>query len=216
MDYSTLIGTKATPGSIKDWVSSNRVDGSSVLKTAQAVLFSGSFAGGIMQALRVREMRKTATLALAIGDSSVALPTRFLDPILLRNVTYDTVLKARSEDWIEGRRAYESGVLTSGEPMFFSIYDGAFQFDVKADAVMSLRCLYYEKPEPLSLTNETNFLTDRYPHLLQAACEMVAFNYLHDDQNMARPRGQLNELLIAVAAENELSRRGTEYETEIP
>jgi hypothetical protein len=216
VDYSTLIGTKATPGSIKDWVSSNRPDAPSVLTEAQAVLFSGSFRGGILQAMRVREMRKTAPLSLTLGASSVALPTRFLDPIKLRNLTLDTRLLQRSEDWIEDMRSYESAVLVSGAPAYYAIYDEAFQFEVKADAAYTLRLLYYEKPAPLSVSNETNWLTDRYPHLLRAACEAVAFDYLHDDQNMARALGKLSELLIAIPAENELSRRGTEYETEIP
>lgn len=217
MTYTSLIGAKTAAGSIANWVSSTRVDPAFVLSEAENLLVSGSMLGNVvLTQLRTREMRKTTPLELAEGASSIALPTRFLDPITLVNITEGYTLTPRDEVWMEQHRSWDDGELDDGMPANFSIYDEAFQFEVAADADYDLRLLFYEKPAPLSAENPTNFLTTRYSNLLRLACTTIAFGLLHDDSNMAREASQLATMLYAVNAENELVRRGTLFETEIP
>jgi hypothetical protein len=72
MNYNTLTAAKGSPGSIANWVGYGKLDIATVLDEAQSIIF---------QSLRVREMRKLFTFGMAIGQSSVPLPTGFLDPI---------------------------------------------------------------------------------------------------------------------------------------
>lgn len=72
MNYTTLIAAKGNPGSIANWVGYGKIDIPTVLDEAQSIIF---------QSLRVREMRTEYVFGLAVGQSRVALPARFLDPI---------------------------------------------------------------------------------------------------------------------------------------
>lgn len=72
MSYTSLVAPKGTAGSINNWVGYNKLDTQTVLDEAQSVIF---------QSLRVREMRTQYVFGLAVGQSCVAMPLRFLDPI---------------------------------------------------------------------------------------------------------------------------------------
>lgn len=98
MSYTTLVGPKGSAGSIANWVSYTKLDIATIVDEAQSLLF---------QMLRVREMRTTWTFALDIGQSSVALPSRFLDPIgKLFDTTNSGDISHRIESEVLARRAY--------------------------------------------------------------------------------------------------------------
>jgi hypothetical protein len=60
MDYPSLIGSKSTPGSIINWTSYTKLDVTTVVDEAQALIF------GI---LRTREMRTEWTFGMRVGNS---------------------------------------------------------------------------------------------------------------------------------------------------
>lgn len=102
MNYTSLVAPKGTAGSIQNWVSYGNIDTVTILEEAQAVLF---------QSLRTREMRTTFTLGVAVGQSKIALPARFLDPIgrirdqngmQYRHKTESDVTDARSYQAVSG------------------------------------------------------------------------------------------------------------------
>lgn len=72
MSYSNLTGSKGSVGSIANWVGYGKIDIATVLDEAQSIIF---------QMLRTREMRTQYVFGVPVGQSSVALPLRFLDPI---------------------------------------------------------------------------------------------------------------------------------------
>ena len=72
MSYTSLVASKGSTGAIATWAAYNNLDTPTILDEAQSVIF---------QSLRVREMKKTFTFGLTIGQCNIALPTRFLDPI---------------------------------------------------------------------------------------------------------------------------------------
>lgn len=71
MDYTSLVASKGTAGSILNWVGYGNADAPTLLTEAQALIY---------QSLRSREMRKEWVFGVSAGQSSVALPSRFLDP----------------------------------------------------------------------------------------------------------------------------------------
>src|ERR1700738_5318118 len=141
MDYTTLIADKTTDGSIRRWVNHSDVDAVTVLTEAQALIF---------QSLRVREMRTVfSDIAMAIGNSSTALPSGFLDPIALIDKTNNLRLRLRTEEFLSRLRQYDSGAPVSGTPQNFAIYGEALQFDLAYDAAATLSLIGFATPTPL-------------------------------------------------------------------
>jgi hypothetical protein len=207
MNYTALIADKTTDGSIRRWVNHSDVDVVTVLEEAQALIF---------QSLRVREMRAVFNdLAMAIGDSSKALPSGFLDPIALIDKTNTLRLRLRTEEFLSRLRQYDSGAPVSGTPQNFAIYGEALQFDLAYDAAATLSLIGFATPTPLGPTNTTNFLTNRYPHLLAAACRAQAFAFRNNDERQQLELQKLAAYIAKTNAESDLSYRGLEVSNEV-
>lgn len=207
MDYPTLIASKTTDGSIRRWVNHADLDSVAILEDAQALIF---------QTLRVREMRSVfSDLTMAIGDSSKALPAGFLDPIRLVDKTNNLRLRLKTEEWIEDRRCYDSGILSSGTPFYFGIYGEALQFDLAYDAVATLRLVGYAAPAVLSVGAPTNFLTNRYPHVLRAACLARAYSFRNNDERAQAELQNLATFIAKTNMESDFTYRSLEVENEV-
>ena len=108
MNYTSLVATKGTAGSIANWVNYSRLDLATILDEAQAEIY---------RLLRVREMRKVAVFTLAVGACSAPAPTGYLDPIGdMLAPTLNLKLKHRLESDVLAGRMYDtssSGTLGS-------------------------------------------------------------------------------------------------------
>lgn len=205
MNYLDLIGPKSKPGSIHNFVNYKRVPVEVVLEEAQALIYAR---------LRVREMRVSGTLTLAIGASYIALPDRFLEPIALRDREGISLVPSTdcrdsyiSDAELTERRCYGSdGNLTAGIPCAVAIFDERYQFDVKAVSARTYDHVFYQTPAPLSPSNLTNFLTKRYPHILRIGCLAGAASYMKDDAEEQKQLAKLTGLCDAANAESDLSR----------
>jgi hypothetical protein len=171
VDYSTLIAAKTTPGSIRSWVRYNELfDVEQILVDAQ---------GYIYQRMRIREMRMVALAqTITIASESVALPSNFLDPIKFQIRYPRTILHLRPEAALFGEyRDYDSdGELLEDYPANYCIMNDSDEvarayLDVKTVEELRYDLLYFGSPALLAATsNETNVLTNRYPHILRQAC----------------------------------------------
>lgn len=205
MSYSTLIAAKTTAGSIKRWVNYSELDAEQIVLEAQALLY---------QTLRVREMRyEFSDLSLADGDSYKALPTGFLDPIALKDITNNIDLRLVPEPDLIRSRVYETAVLIDGTPQRYAIFGEKLQFEYTYESAATLKLVGFKTPDVLATsTNETNFLTSRYPHLLRVACITQAYDFM---SNMAKYQSNLtllSALIEKTNAESDLSYRGAEFE----
>lgn len=102
MTYTSLISPKGTSGSIANWVGYSKLDLPVIVDEAQSLLFS---------LLRVREMRSEWTFGVAVGQSEVAIPARFLDPngpITIINQDLEVVM--RPEQDVKRRRLYDNSL----------------------------------------------------------------------------------------------------------
>jgi hypothetical protein len=296
MNYTTLTGGKGAAGSIMNWVSYTKLDVGTVVDEAQSLLF---------QSLRVREMRTEWTFGLGVGQSSIPVPARFLDPIgRLYDVSNGMWLGHKLEGDILSRRAYVpvagsfgadpfttflgapqvvvsktaiglnqgstitiSGAsdvngltlngtfpvtsqpantgpnsiilvfdtaataagtgggaaatytgnnLVAGSPSQWSIWDEKFAFDTALDVATTYKQIYYRAPLPLSATNLSNFLTDRYPMLMRKACMAAAADFMKDDTEYQKQVSALNNLIQSTAAGDDLIYRGAEFGTDTP
>ncbi|MFT3987180.1 hypothetical protein [Aestuariivirga sp.] len=175
MSFTTLMGDKSTEGSIKYYVRHSEVPSASILESAQGYIYSK---------LRTREMKKLlAGVTIASGDTAIALPADFQDPISLwLDRDYKQALSILDEEHFEERVDRDSsGNLYQGTPCQCTMDATTIYLDVAADQTYYYRMWYYATPAALSVSNETNWLTARYPQLLEAICKAYAYRHREDD-----------------------------------
>lgn len=197
MSFTTLTGAKTETGSIKSWMNYGKIDSEGVLEEAQSMVYDR---------LRVREMRTAEQLTVRVGASSADLPDGFLDPIMTRDITNDVELAFKDEADLEMIRSWTDGVLDSGDPAYFGIFDEQFQFDCKTTTQWKLRTLFYKQPDYLAASNPTNWLTKRYPHLLRMACLATAARFADDGERFATEQRLLFNTIDSIAADDEMGR----------
>lgn len=111
---------------------------------------------------------------------------------------------------------YVCDLLASGVPVWFGIWDERVQFDVACFQQTLAELMYFQSLPLLSPSNLTNFLTNRYPHLLRRACVTMAADYMKDSGEYQKNLSQLTALVEAVNVENDMAMRGMELDTETP
>lgn len=197
INFTTLTASKATAGSIANWVNRSDLPTENILLEAEALIY---------ETLRVREMQtRDNAFTFASGSQTEALPSGFLDPISFRPYEWGYPLPFVHEDTLDEVRD-SSGVLQSGTPSRWSIVGTDAYVDVLPSADLGGVLLYYKTPAALSVSNETNWLTVRYPSLIRAACMAKAYEHMKD--NKANEQLQLAASLIAAAStSNEMWRR---------
>jgi len=128
--------------------------------------------------LRIRQMLKSVTTSTVSGDSTVELPSDFIeirDFVALTNpiqpLSYSSP-SALSND----PRASEVGV-----PKSYTILANDFLLSPPPDGVYTLRMLYYAAPAYLSSSNTTNVFLTTAPDALLYAALIEAEPYLMND-----------------------------------
>ena len=165
-------------------------------RTAQALIY---------ERLRVREMQARATLTFALATQTSSLPTGFLDPIGYQPYEWAGDLPFVHENTLDEYRD-ENGVLESGTPSRWAIVGETAYVNVLPSAAFSGILLYYKSPTALSVSNETNFLTERYPTLLRYACMAKAYEHMKSEQS-ANYLGLTMQTIADINSSNELWRR---------
>lgn len=179
MSYTELIDAKTVEGSIKYYVRHSEVPSTKILESAQSLIYG---------LLRVREMKALVTGTFVLNATTITLPTGFLDPISLWLGGDDKVkLRILDEEHFESRIGRDStDTLYAGTPTEVTIDATLIYFNAKADKTYYYRLWYWKTPTALGAGNTTNFLTTRYPHVLEAACKYYA--YMHREmQEEATP-----------------------------
>ena len=111
---------------------------------------------------------------------------------------------------------YTANKLIESTPVIWSIYDEAVKFNSAADQAAQYKMLYFQSPALLSATNLSNWVTNRYPKLLRAACMAAAADFMKDDTEYQKHLTALTALVGSTAAENDLMFRGAEFGTDTP
>jgi hypothetical protein len=207
LTYSSLAGTKADPDSIAWWVNATNLPAASLITDAQAYIYGH---------LRTREMKATAPISVVLNDATHALPTRFLDPWLLQD-RYGMRVELIPPRNLMNRWVFDdSGLLQQGRISYYAIMNEQVVFDTKSDMTQTMQMLFYQRPADLAAsTNETNWLTNRYPNMIRAACLFHAFEF-RQDMAMVQYWQQRTDKLIADAnAEADLSQFGGDFPVEV-
>jgi len=99
MTYNSLIAAKGNAGAIATWVNYTLLDTVTIVDEAQALIWS---------LLRTREMRAEFSFSMPIGNSRIALPSRFLDPIgRMYQTSFNIPLRHKDPSFVQQNRNYD-------------------------------------------------------------------------------------------------------------
>ena len=111
---------------------------------------------------------------------------------------------------------YVVDILVPGTPLYWAIWDEAIHFDQAFNQASMCELMYFKSLPLLSVTNQTNFLTSRYPHLIRPACLVRAAAFQRDEASYQRELSALTALTTAVSVENDMFYRGMVLDTDNP
>lgn len=111
---------------------------------------------------------------------------------------------------------YTANMLILSTPSVWGIWDEKIKFDSAFDTNRTLALAYYKKPDLLSASNQSNFLTKRYPRLLRTACQAMSADFMKDSDEYNKSIAALQALVQSTAAEDDLSYRGAIFGTRTP
>jgi hypothetical protein len=108
---------------------------------------------------------------------------------------------------------YTCDNLVALTPMWWSIWNEAIQFDGAFLTQTSCTLLYFQSLPLLSNTNQSNFLTNRYPQLMRTACVTAAADFMKDDNEYQKGMQRMQGVIMQIQAQDDLIYRGAEIQT---
>lgn len=177
--YTILTGAQTTAGSIKNLTNITDLDPDTILQEAQNYIY---------RTLRVRQMLTeatgvfTASTTTGTGDA-VTLPTDYLAAKTFQITgTESATLERKPDTYVRGLWTYDSsGARTQSKPRYFYADATSLRFDCCAIQAYPWIMLYYEQPDDLSSTNDSNFLSTRGVRALVAACRGFAAEFRREE-----------------------------------
>lgn len=204
MDYTTLVSAETVQGSIKFWVNYSRIDADGILDEAEAWIYAR---------LRVRQMVAADDVAISSAATTASFPSGYLDPIHLSIPGHIETIRLTDAERFRSLLGWDTDAdLPEGPPTRWADIGDTIHFNHKADQAYTAKFVFFKKPDALSGSNETNFLTDRLPTLLRRVCTMFAAEARKDWDMRDRSEISAMEMIEQAKKESDLSLRGLESE----
>lgn len=128
--------------------------------------------------IRIRQMLKTATATMTGGDSTVGLPSDFLQ---MRDLFVDGTPRISVSYLTPSNFTRDARATESGKPVFYTMRGNEFEFAPIPDTNYTLQMLYYAKPTALSDSNPSNTFLANCPDALLYGALVEAEPYLMND-----------------------------------
>jgi len=128
--------------------------------------------------LRIRQMLKSVTTATTGGDSTVELPSDFLEIRDFAVVTNPIQPLTYSSPAVFSRNTRST---ESGKPLDYTILAAEFQLAPVPDGTYTLKLLYFAAPTFLGDTNSSNVFLANSPDALLYASLLEAEPYIMND-----------------------------------
>ena len=136
-----------------------------------------------------------------LNNSTFAKPERWRETISFNITTTDgrKFLKLRTYDYC---RAFWLDSAQTGEPRYYADYEYEHFLVVPTPAqAYSFELAYYERPEPLSAENQTNWFTQYAPQMLLYAALLEAQPFLKRPERIAEFQSLYDRALQGLAQE---------------
>ena len=209
MDYGMLVGAQGAPGSISRWINYGPVQ----QEAPEIVVEAESW---VYRRLRHWKMlTPPVTGNLTIGQDFLPNPADMLEPFLLVTTGqfFQEITQKPMQEVIANWAFTGTGVTrVQQQPLMFAFDQSAMRFDSPPDQAYAYAFIYYQQPQPLSVTN-TNFLTQTYPRLMRLTCMAAACEFAKDSGQGQYDRTYWDQLaqdeIDKAQAESDRARRGT-------
>lgn len=201
MDWTSLTGSKSTPGSIARWINNSTLssgvggDADSILQEAQDWIY---------QRLRHWRMLTPPLVGtMAIGADFVTFPSDFLEPKIywMTGVNAQKMILKTPEDIVQAWSFDNNGNRVQQQPRIYYFDQAALRFDSPADQAYPTILIYYQQPAMLGTGNDTNFLTSNCQMLLRRSVMRAACEWTKEVAS-----GQYDRTYWEQASEDELQR----------
>jgi hypothetical protein len=131
--------------------------------------------------LRIRQMLKVVTTSTVGGDSTVELPSDYLQ---MRDLHINTN-PVQSLGYQSPSNFYRNtNAAISGVPLQYTVLAQEFQFAPIPDGIYTLQMIYYATPPYLTTSNTSNVFLANCPDLLLYGALGEAEPYLMNDQRL--------------------------------
>jgi hypothetical protein len=128
-----------------------------------------------------------ASSALSTGNPVLAKPSRWRETASLTITLADGTKQVLQPRGLQYCRSFWPDSSATDVPRYYADYDFEhFYLAATPDADYDFELTYYERPEPLSVLNETNWYTQTCPQLLLYACLLEAQPFLKRDDRTAQ------------------------------
>ena len=155
--------------------------------------------------LRTRQMLVVATATTTASNSTVGLPTDFLEMRDIHvNTTPVTTITYLSPN------AFYAGARTTdiGKPVNYTVLGAEIQLAPVPDTTYTLQMLYYAKPTALSDSNSSNVFLANYPDALLYAALGEAEPYLMNDARLQTWAALYDRSITAISTSDQSSEYG--------
>jgi hypothetical protein len=156
----------------------------------------------LQRELRTRPMLKSATATMTGGDSTVGLPTDFLEmrDLYIQGNPRQPVSYMSPSAFTRNARAEDSGKCID-----YTIIGAEMAFAPKPDAAYVLDMLYYYKPTVLSDANSSNVFLANYPDAVLYGALAQAEPFLMNDARIATWAGLYDSAIQLIITSDDSS-----------
>jgi hypothetical protein len=152
--------------------------------------------------IRIRQMLKLSYTTAVGGDSTVGLPSDFLE---MRNIYLGTNPEQPLDYYSPGSFVRNTGTTVSGKPLNYTILSSSIQLAPVPDDDYQLYMLYFASPDFLSSSNPTNTFIQQCPDLLLYGSLLEAEPYLMNDARIATWTALYQRGLVALETADDRS-----------
>lgn len=146
-------------------------------------------------------MQRVASSSMGAGDSVLEKPTRWRESISMSIETGVGVKTIYMRTYEFCRRVSPAKGFQS-QPRYYADYDAEhFLIVPSPDTAYPFELLYYERPQPLADSNQTNWTTRYAPQLLLYATLLEAQSFLKNDQKLQVFQARYAEAVADIEAE---------------
>ncbi len=111
---------------------------------------------------------------------------------------------------------YTADQFNFGQPEAYGIWDERIYFEQSWYMQCNCRIQFYQTLPLLSSTNQTNFITNRYPKLMRIACLAAAAEFMKDDTEYQKWLTRLQNAVQSISVENDMQYRGMDLSPDTP
>ena len=144
------------------------------------------------------------TATMVQGDPVIAKPARWRKTVSM-SVTVDGEKKPVLLRKYEYLRNYWPDATQQDQPLYYADYDYTHWLVAPTpDAAYAFEVVYYERPQPLDVSNQTNWFTVYAPQALLYGSLLQAMPFLKNDERVPMWQAQYNTIMQTLMAEDKL------------